>query len=211
MSPKPPDRWSGRKRQLLLLIIAAGIALLRFVGVPLYQQLQTAIDQYHLLHRNLASARQLIAQREGIAAEAVNADTALASSLRLAPQFETTEAFKLASQKKIEAVLTDTGVTLQNFDWLPEERLPDVPLYRCRAVVGLRGLVSQVALAQLKVQEAMPGSATRSLQYAISVAGSEPDDMDGVGRLFGQWVVEFWFRLAPVPVPGATTQPVPAT
>jgi hypothetical protein len=180
-------------RNRALVLLALGLAFIKFILVPWLDQQADSIEQLSVLTKRLDRAEGVIANR--LAIEEAVKDTE--SSVRLArqrfPDAVDPQSFKIGVQQSVSAVAGDTGLVVKLFEWVVEGDAKRARLAYSRARIQIDGGFRQLATLQATLEARFPYMFVREFGLAAPAMIAAPDESVASITI----VADFYYRPAP--------------
>lgn len=144
---------SSQKR---LLIIAAILAAIQFIVVPLMGYQDQQHQELELLKQRLARSEQLLENREEIAELKKALVENQQQMLNAIPEASDKTIFRISLQGDIQAILRKHNVKMNEFNWLTDEQQVSQNVQLQRAKIIIEAPVSQLAQAHFSLTQELP-------------------------------------------------------
>ena len=144
--------------------IAGVLAAIRFILVPWWLWLGESRQTLEVLTKRLDRSVGVIEHRQEIERSAADLRSVLKVLHERFPEAKSVEEFKLSSQQKISAILNESSLRADVFDWVVD-RFDDPPrVARVRARIQVAGTVQSLAVLQARLETSMPNLVIRDVR-----------------------------------------------
>lgn len=147
-----------------LLGVAGALALARFVIVPWAETQNEQRQQLEVLTKRLDRSEGVVKNREAILAAQETLQKDADSVLKIFPSSPGDDEARLAAQRRITALATQSGLKVTLFDWLLNGEVEEAGLAYSRASVKLEGPLDKLILLHVELELALTFAAIREFE-----------------------------------------------
>ncbi|WP_337879023.1 hypothetical protein [Rheinheimera sp.] len=154
------------QRQKALLMLILSLVLLKWLAVPVMEGVEEKLTAQALLKRSIHKMEQLLEQEQQWRDVETTATEARAKAFGELTLYDSPEAFQLAAQQQLEAMLAEFQISSERFTWEPPQlALEQASIYQQRASIKASGDTYQLLalLAHLDKQAPLFNSTNMSM------------------------------------------------
>lgn len=142
--------------QQRLLILAAALAAIQFLWLPLMDYQAQQHDELKLLQQRLGRSQELVTHEEELREAAAKARANEALLLEAIPVANERTAYRIELQGEIQNIVRTEQLNLEEFNWLTDAQNVSQNVQLQRAKIRLEGPVSQLAKVHLELTQKLP-------------------------------------------------------
>lgn len=139
-------------RNMVLLVVAALLMLLKFAIVPFYQQQSEQLDELQVLNKRLGKVLALQGTEEQLQQNLLQGKQALKQANAGIWQVDQAEQLDVAVQSRLQIWFEQQSVSVQLFSWVGEQTTPNPAFVVARAQLRLQAPQSQLAQSLLGLE-----------------------------------------------------------
>lgn len=144
---------SGQRR---LLLIAAVLAAIQFIVLPLLAYQTEQIESLTLVERRLGRSENLVAQLDVLQLQATKLNESAQNEFDKFPSAANATVFRLEVQDQIQRTVTAAGGQVSLFSWIAQPSASSSEMIVQQARLTIDGTFSSIATAQLDLTEKLP-------------------------------------------------------
>lgn len=182
------------KSQRQLLIVAAILAGIQFVILPLMDYQNQQHDELTLLEQRLSRSEQLLQNQEELkelsAAVQANEEKILAAI----PMATDKTMMRIELQGEVQSIARKYSVNVDEFNWLTDSQRVSATVDLQRAKIRLEGPVSQLAQTHLEMTQELPS--IRFVDASLTSANNRRSKLKGDPQMRLELILEIATRSA---------------
>jgi len=177
-------------RNRLLLMLAIGLAGIKFLVLPWIEQQAAAAERLAVLTQRLDRSTGVVQNRESIRKAVDEVEKSTITARTRFPDEPDVEGYRLGVQQNIGSAGTTAGVTLKAFEWIVDGEVKPARLVYSRARVQFEGGFRNLVTLQANLESRYPNMVIRELNLSSSAMIGAPDESLASLTL----VADFYFR-----------------